>query len=149
MEGVSRSAHALFAMTTAPPQQKGVFMMIGRMIPLVAAVNTALLVMILLSENVKAFSITRNAQTLLTKNGAISISPVSFHRTPLQMSDSDNDVDGIDINQGPSSTNVLGTSLKPCCTNVRDTEIGTGFYRNGYCSTGEQDVGRHTVCVSR
>lgn len=48
---------------------------------------------------------------------------------------------------GPSSTNVLGTSLQPCCTNVGGTGIGTGFYRNGYCSTGEQDLGRHTVCV--
>lgn len=63
------------------------------------------------------------------------------------MSDSDNDADDIDMNQGPSSTNVLGTSLKPCCTNVRETGVGTGFFRNGYCSTGEQDVGRHTVCV--
>ena len=48
---------------------------------------------------------------------------------------------------GPSSVNVLGTSLKSCCTDVGGTGIGTGFYRNGYCSTGEQDLGRHTVCV--
>jgi hypothetical protein len=47
----------------------------------------------------------------------------------------------------PSSYNVLGTSLKPCCCNVRGTGIGTGFYRNGFCSTGDQDLGRHTVCV--
>jgi uncharacterized protein (DUF2237 family) len=47
---------------------------------------------------------------------------------------------------GPSSVNVLGTTLLPCCTDVGDTGIGTGFYRNGYCSTGEQDLGRHTVC---
>jgi uncharacterized protein len=46
----------------------------------------------------------------------------------------------------PSSVNVLGTALVPCCTDVRGTGIGTGFYRNGYCSTGEQDLGRHTVC---
>uniref|UniRef100_A0A7S0GAG8 DUF2237 domain-containing protein n=1 Tax=Proboscia inermis TaxID=420281 RepID=A0A7S0GAG8_9STRA len=45
------------------------------------------------------------------------------------------------------SCNVLGTLLKPCCANVRGTGIGTGFYRNGYCSTGENDTGRHTVCV--
>ena len=46
-----------------------------------------------------------------------------------------------------SSSNVLGTTLKCCCANVRGTGIGTGFYRNGFCSTGEQDMGRHTVCV--
>ena len=46
-----------------------------------------------------------------------------------------------------SAVNVLGTSLECCCANVRETGVGTGFYRNGYCSTGEQDVGRHTVCV--
>ncbi len=45
------------------------------------------------------------------------------------------------------SINVLGTRMECCCSNVRDTGIGTGFYRNGYCSTGAQDVGRHTVCV--
>ncbi|CAB9512152.1 Uncharacterized protein conserved in bacteria (DUF2237) [Seminavis robusta] len=48
---------------------------------------------------------------------------------------------------GPQSVNVLGTPLKPCCTDVGGSGIGTGFYRNGYCSTGEQDLGRHTVCV--
>lgn len=45
------------------------------------------------------------------------------------------------------SINVLGTRMECCCSNVRDTGVGTGFYRNGYCSTGAQDVGRHTVCV--
>lgn len=47
----------------------------------------------------------------------------------------------------PTSCNVLGTTLTPCCTNVGGTGIGTGFYRNGYCSTGDDDTGRHTVCV--
>jgi len=46
-----------------------------------------------------------------------------------------------------SAVNVLGTPLKCCCSNVGGTGIGTGFYRNGYCATGEQDLGRHTVCV--
>ena len=48
---------------------------------------------------------------------------------------------------GPLSTNVLGTALQSCCSDVGGTGIGTGFYRNGYCPTGEQDLGRHTVCV--
>ena len=52
-----------------------------------------------------------------------------------------------DVPTTPAAVNVLGTQLAPCCTNVRDTGIGTGFYRNGFCSTGEQDTGRHTVCV--
>mmetsp|Transcript_25702 Transcript_25702/g.70847 ORF Transcript_25702/g.70847 Transcript_25702/m.70847 type:complete len:257 (-) Transcript_25702:243-1013(-) len=52
------------------------------------------------------------------------------------------------LSESPADTasNVLGTALECCCSNVRNTGIGTGFYRNGYCSTGEQDFGRHTVC---
>jgi hypothetical protein len=30
---------------------------------------------------------------------------------------------------------------------VRDTGIGTGFFRDGFCSTGPTDEGRHTVCI--
>src|SRR5215467_614149 len=39
-------------------------------------------------------------------------------------------------------TNVLGTELKCCC---RDPM--TGFYRDGFCRSGPEDVGQHTVCV--
>jgi uncharacterized protein (DUF2237 family) len=49
--------------------------------------------------------------------------------------------------RGATSINVLGTTMLPCCADVGNSGIGTGFYRNGYCSTGEQDSGRHTVCV--
>ena len=38
--------------------------------------------------------------------------------------------------------NVLGTKLQPCCKFPM-----TGFYRNGYCHTGPEDVGRHVVCI--
>jgi hypothetical protein len=38
--------------------------------------------------------------------------------------------------------NVVGGELLPC-----STEPLTGFYRNGCCSTGPEDVGSHTVCV--
>ncbi|MCA9394053.1 MAG: DUF2237 domain-containing protein [Candidatus Omnitrophica bacterium] len=38
--------------------------------------------------------------------------------------------------------NVLGTRLQPCCKFPM-----TGFYRDGYCRTGPEDFGRHTVCV--
>ena len=58
----------------------------------------------------------------------------------LFLSSSDKDDD-------EKSINVLGTQMECCCSNVRGTGVGTGFYRNGYCSTGAQDVGRHTVCV--
>ncbi len=39
-------------------------------------------------------------------------------------------------------TNVLGTELKCCC---RDPV--TGFFRDGFCRTGPEDIGLHTVCV--
>ncbi len=40
------------------------------------------------------------------------------------------------------SKNVLGTPLQSCCTDPM-----TGFYRDGFCKTGEQDVGTHVVCA--
>lgn len=72
-----------------------------------------------------------------------------FSRMSLiqKQSNADDDNEDDEDPTGPSSVNVLGTALKPCCTDVRGTGVGTGFYRNGYCSTGEQDLGRHTVCV--
>jgi uncharacterized protein (DUF2237 family) len=41
-----------------------------------------------------------------------------------------------------SALNVLGTELMPCS---RDPV--TGFYRNGCCETGAEDLGMHTVCA--
>jgi uncharacterized protein (DUF2237 family) len=38
--------------------------------------------------------------------------------------------------------NVLGGSLEPC-----GTDPMTGFYRDGSCSCGEEDVGLHAVCA--
>ncbi|MGW5362814.1 DUF2237 family protein [Actinopolymorpha pittospori] len=38
--------------------------------------------------------------------------------------------------------NVLGGELEPC-----GTDPLTGFYRDGYCRTGSQDLGSHTVCA--
>ena len=38
--------------------------------------------------------------------------------------------------------NILGNELKVCSTNPM-----TGYYRNGYCMTGEDDLGTHTVCA--
>ena len=39
-------------------------------------------------------------------------------------------------------TNVLGRELRCCCRKPL-----TGFYRDGYCRTGAEDRGLHTVCV--
>ncbi len=43
--------------------------------------------------------------------------------------------------QAPS-LNVLGEPLVPC-----GLDPVTGFYRDGCCNTGPEDVGSHTVCV--
>jgi uncharacterized protein len=38
--------------------------------------------------------------------------------------------------------NVLGTELESCSTDPM-----TGFYRDGCCHTGAEDLGLHTVCA--
>ena len=38
--------------------------------------------------------------------------------------------------------NVVGGELQPC-----SSEPLTGFFRDGCCSTGPEDVGSHTVCA--
>jgi uncharacterized protein (DUF2237 family) len=38
--------------------------------------------------------------------------------------------------------NVLGGLLEPC-----GTDPMTGFFRDGCCSTGPDDIGRHTICA--
>ena len=38
--------------------------------------------------------------------------------------------------------NVLGGELQSCCF-----EPKTGFYRDGFCKTGEEDHGTHVVCA--
>ena len=39
-------------------------------------------------------------------------------------------------------TNVLGGPLQPCSVEPR-----TGFYRDGCCNTGPEDLGLHVVCT--
>lgn len=41
-----------------------------------------------------------------------------------------------------SERNVLGGPLQEC-----GTDPLTGFYRDGCCSTGPEDRGRHTICA--
>jgi len=38
--------------------------------------------------------------------------------------------------------NVLGGALEPC-----GVEPLTGFYRDGSCTTGGEDLGNHTICA--
>ncbi len=38
--------------------------------------------------------------------------------------------------------NVFGKELELCCNNPI-----TGVYRDGYCNTGINDIGTHTVCA--
>lgn len=38
--------------------------------------------------------------------------------------------------------NVLGEPLEPC-----GTDPLTGFYRDGCCRSGPEDLGRHTICA--
>lgn len=38
--------------------------------------------------------------------------------------------------------NVLGTDIQPCCFDPI-----TGFYRDGFCKTGPEDLGLHLVCA--
>lgn len=38
--------------------------------------------------------------------------------------------------------NVLGGDLEPC-----GTDPVTGFYRDGCCTTGPEDLGSHTICA--
>jgi uncharacterized protein (DUF2237 family) len=40
-------------------------------------------------------------------------------------------------------TNVVGGALLPC-----SAEPMTGFFRDGCCATGPEDIGSHTVCVA-
>jgi uncharacterized protein len=43
---------------------------------------------------------------------------------------------------GHMRTNVLGGPLECCCLRPL-----TGFYRDGFCRTGSDDLGLHTVCA--
>jgi uncharacterized protein (DUF2237 family) len=46
------------------------------------------------------------------------------------------------IRYDKDARNVLGGELVPCSLDPL-----TGFYRNGCCETGPEDVGQHTVCA--
>lgn len=41
-----------------------------------------------------------------------------------------------------TTRNVLGGELQPC-----GFDPPTGFYRDGHCNTGPEDLGSHTICA--
>ena len=49
---------------------------------------------------------------------------------------------GAPIRYDETAKNVLGGELVPC-----SLDPVTGFYRNGCCETGPEDLGLHTVCA--
>ena len=46
------------------------------------------------------------------------------------------------LNTYKMSKNVFGEPLEACCFAPK-----TGFFRDGYCQTGPEDLGTHTVCA--
>ena len=46
------------------------------------------------------------------------------------------------MSETSAERNVLGEPLEPC-----GTDPVTGFYRDGTCSCGEEDIGLHAVCA--
>ena len=38
--------------------------------------------------------------------------------------------------------NVLGGALRSCCLSPK-----TGYFRDGYCRTDDNDVGKHVICA--
>ena len=46
------------------------------------------------------------------------------------------------IDKAAADLNVLGGPLEPC-----GSDPVTGYYRDGCCSSGPDDLGRHTVCA--
>lgn len=46
------------------------------------------------------------------------------------------------VDRQPTAYNVLGEPLEACSMKPM-----TGFYRDGCCNTGQEDIGSHTVCA--
>ncbi|TAD80006.1 MAG: DUF2237 domain-containing protein [Oscillatoriales cyanobacterium] len=71
-------------------------------------------------------------------------SPQSANEGTNQTKKEASDLSGVEALRVPAPTtrNVLGGSLQPCCLSPM-----TGFYRTGSCETGSLDRGSHTVCA--
>jgi uncharacterized protein (DUF2237 family) len=46
------------------------------------------------------------------------------------------------VTEPETERNVLGGELQPC-----GTDPMTGFFRDGCCNTGPEDLGSHTICA--
>jgi uncharacterized protein (DUF2237 family) len=62
---------------------------------------------------------------------------IAIRKCPTQKS-------GFNENFQLQHKNILGGDLTPCSTPLEKT---TGYYRDGYCSTGPTDTGTHVVCA--
>lgn len=58
------------------------------------------------------------------------------------LTDEMSDTDGMSEPGRAAERNVLGGDLESC-----GTDPMTGFYRDGCCSTGPEDLGSHTICA--
>lgn len=78
--------------------------------------------------------------------GRVLLGPIGASRQSLMRADKDTAMfreDGSSSGRRRRATrNVLGEPLETCSANPI-----TGFYRDGCCNTGVEDVGSHTVCV--
>lgn len=63
-------------------------------------------------------------------------------RTVMSTGQANAQTNGQTNGQTKVSKNVLGRPLELCCNSPQ-----TGFYRDGFCNTGPQDLGVHTVCA--
>ena len=53
-------------------------------------------------------------------------------------------IQGLQINK-ENSLNIYNQELERCTSENSDKP--TGYYRDGYCNTGDDDTGTHTVCA--
>lgn len=115
-------------------RQKGNMTRIASLVPFIAS-------QLLLAVAPTGASFVTHLHT--TKTSSLPHAGKEQWRTQLKCAECDSDCDSDSVGQ----YNVLGTPLKSCCSNVGDSGIAAGFWRNGYCSTSSVDKGVHTVCV--
>jgi uncharacterized protein len=68
--------------------------------------------------------------------------PILAPRRAHVLNDPDTRAGRTAILRAVSDRNVLGGPLEPC-----GTDPLTGFYRDGCCTTGPEDLGSHTICA--
>jgi uncharacterized protein (DUF2237 family) len=86
-----------------------------------------------------------SASLLLGRAPTAQVAPISARCPRASMASADDP--SVTRPMREPARNVIGTELQCCCADVHGSGIGTGFYRDGFCSTGPQDEGRHTVCI--